>query len=151
MKTAAKRLYVFVFCFALTLMLGVLPAYAQISGTSGGSADKGAAGTVKNSFSSVLRNSGLYTGPQGQLPQLESGLGKFIASVLALIGVATFALVVYAGALWITAAGNEERIDQSKRILMGAVLGLVIIFSAYMLVNFALTSLQTATSGGGIK
>lgn len=81
-------------------------------------------------------------------PALEVTIGTFINSILGLIGAATFVLVVYAGGLWITAAGNDEKVSKAKDILKGAVLGLVIIFTAYVLVNAALTALEQSIKTG---
>lgn len=141
MKNLTKRLSVFAASLLVSLLM-VAPVFAQTQTRPNPQND------VRNEFSETLIRSGLFRGAQGQLPELETGIGRFIASVLGLIGVATFALIVYAGGLWVTAAGNEDKIEQAQRILKGAVLGLVVIFSAYILVNFALQALQSTVSGG---
>ena len=97
---------------------------------------------VRDEFGKTLKSSGLKSGDTQS--DVTNALGNVVNTFLGLIGVATFALVVYAGALWILAAGNEDKIEQAKGILKGAVIGLIIIFSSYVIVNFALTSLQNA-------
>lgn len=96
---------------------------------------------IQGEFGKTLDKAKLGTAGKANV---TSALGNVVNTFLGLIGVATFALVVYAGALWILAAGNEDKVEQAKGILKGAVIGLVIVFSAYVIVNFVLTSLQSA-------
>jgi len=50
--------------------------------------------------------------------------------------------VVYGGLLFMTAMGNAEKKKKSMGILVWAVLGIVIIFSSYAVVNFVLDILR---------
>lgn len=65
--------------------------------------------------------------------------------VLALIAVI---LVLAGGFLWMTAAGNEEKIERAKKLLTAAVVGLVIILAAWGITIYALNILTTATGTG---
>jgi hypothetical protein len=38
--------------------------------------------------------------------------------------------------MWMTSGGNEERVKKAKQILIAAIIGLVIILSAYAITNF---------------
>jgi len=58
------------------------------------------------------------------------------------VGVLFFVMVVYAGFLWMTAAGNEERITKAKNIFSGALIGLIIVMTAYVLVDYVFEILQ---------
>ena len=70
-----------------------------------------------------------------------------IRSVLALIGIVFVVLVLYAGFLWMTAAGEEDKISKAKKLLYDGVIGLVIILSAYSITYFIFkTVLGTAGS-----
>jgi hypothetical protein len=134
MKNHVKKMQVAAFSFVLLMALVALPVSAQSNDFN-----------VMDAFRRTLGQSGLVPGgDNARLPSLESSLGQFISSILVLIGTVTFALIVYAGGLWVTAAGNEEKVDQAKRILKGSVLGLLVIFTAFVLVQFALTALQSA-------
>ena len=60
-------------------------------------------------------------------------------------------LLFYAGAMWMTAAGSEERVGKAKKIIKMAVIGLVIVAFAYFVVSFIvdlLISSQTPPAGG---
>jgi hypothetical protein len=72
--------------------------------------------------------------------------GNIIGSVLSIIGVIFFILTVYAGALWMTARGQEEVIKKAQNTLIAAIIGLVITIGSYAITNFIL---QSADTGGG--
>lgn len=62
--------------------------------------------------------------------------GQIIGLVLSFIGILFLALMIYAGIMWMTAAGNEQRITSSKDLLINASIGIVIVFSAYAITVF---------------
>jgi Type IV secretion system pilin/Bacterial Ig-like domain len=76
--------------------------------------------------------------------------GRIVQIFLGLLGVIALGLIIYAGFLWMTAAGNEEKIDQAKRTLVSAIIGLVIILSAFGIATFILNSLLQATGNGSV-
>jgi hypothetical protein len=53
-------------------------------------------------------------------------------------------MIIYGGFVWMTAAGNTEKVTQGKNILIWAIIGLVVIFSAYLLVS---NIINVATTG----
>lgn len=86
----------------------------------------------------------------------ETGLAKtdvriatarIIRTVLGLLGIIAVAIVVFAGFRWMTSGGNEERIKSAQKTLTAAIIGLVIILSAYMITNFVISELYQATQG----
>lgn len=93
---------------------------------------------VRDSFKNVLGEAGLVDKTKS-LPTIEDSAGKIIFTVLTYVGVATIMLIIYAGALWATARGVETQIEKSKKILIGAIIGLIIIFTAAALTNFVLS------------
>ena len=68
-------------------------------------------------------------------------LGNVINSVLGIIGSLALVMFIYGGATWMLSAGNQEQVTKGKNILIWATLGLVIIFTAYALVRFVLTTI----------
>ena len=76
----------------------------------------------------------------------EAGLNKDISlaevvsviiyAFLSILGVVFIVLIIYAGFLWMTSAGSEEKIKKAKDIMLAAVIGLIIIFSAYAITVF---------------
>lgn len=80
---------------------------------------------------------------------IRTFIGRIVSYFLGLLGIIAVALVMYAGFLWMTAGGNEEKIAQAKRILTNAVIGLVIIVSAFAIVQFVLNAIVNGSGGGG--
>lgn len=65
-----------------------------------------------------------------------------IKTVLSFLGVLFLLLIIYGGFLWMTAQGNDEQITKAKGIITSSAIGLVIIFSAYILTVLVISILQ---------
>ncbi|MFA5021705.1 MAG: hypothetical protein WC508_01300 [Patescibacteria group bacterium] len=74
---------------------------------------------------------------------------RIIQIFLGLVGIIAIVIIIYAGYIWMTSAGNAEKIDQAKRILRNAAIGLLIIFSAFSIVSFIINMLQDSFRPGG--
>ncbi|MFA5318262.1 MAG: hypothetical protein WC323_02200 [Patescibacteria group bacterium] len=61
-----------------------------------------------------------------------------INAILGLLGVIFLVLTIYAGFLWMTAAGNDDQVSKAKSIITAAIIGIVIIVAAYAITNFVL-------------
>ncbi|MDO8581810.1 MAG: TrbC/VirB2 family protein [bacterium] len=124
----------FVSLFIVSLFLCffvVLPAFAQTNDLAGLS-------TFQNS------GSGLAT------TDIRITIGNIIRIFLGLLGTIAIVLILYAGFMWMTAAGNEEKIEKAKKILTNAVIGLVLILAAFGIVSFIISSILSASSSGTI-
>lgn len=77
---------------------------------------------------------------------LSETVGKIIRIVLGLLGTVFLCLTVYAGFLWMTAAGNSEQVEKALGILKTAVIGLVIILASYSITYFVLDSIFKVTT-----
>lgn len=77
---------------------------------------------------------------------LSETVGKIIKIVLGLLGIIFLALTVYAGVLWMTAAGNEEKVTKAVDILKTSVIGLIIIVAAYSITYFVVENVFRITS-----
>lgn len=76
-------------------------------------------------------------------------VGTIIKAALSFLGIVFFGLVLYAGFLWMRAMGNTEHVTKAKEMLESAVIGLVLILSAYALANFVFERLTGVSEGGG--
>jgi len=74
-------------------------------------------------------------------------IARIISIILGFLGVIALTLIIYAGFLWMTSGGEEEKIRRAKDILKNAAIGLVIIFSAWALTNFIISRLHSASVG----
>ena len=64
---------------------------------------------------------------------LTSKIGIAISVVVSFIGIILLCLIIYGGYLWMTAMGNESQIDKAKEIIKNAIIGVIIVFCAYMI------------------
>lgn len=67
---------------------------------------------------------------------LPSIIGRVIRGLLGIVGTIALLMFVYGGFTWMTAGGEPEKIKKAKGILVWSTLGLVVIFSSYVIVNF---------------
>ena len=76
-------------------------------------------------------------------------IARIINTVLGLLGIITVSIMVYAGYVWMTSGGSEERIAFAKKTLINATIGLIIILSAMSIVSFIINALLRATGPSG--
>ncbi|MDO8509874.1 MAG: pilin [bacterium] len=72
------------------------------------------------------------TGQQGILELV----GRAVKALMYAMGSILFALYIYAGILWMSSAGNTERVGMAKKIVVWSTLGVIVQLSAYMIVSF---------------
>lgn len=84
------------------------------------------------------------TGGQGSARQLALTIVNFFLTFLGLIAVV---MIIYGGFLYVTAAGNQEKIESAKKIIMYAVIGIVVILLSFAIVNTVLTAGSGSTTG----
>jgi len=92
------------------------------------------AGTVKTTTGGTVSLTNPLTGNETPttIPTL---IGYLIKAIMGIVGSLALVMIIYGGFVWMTAAGNTEKITQGKNILVWAIIGLVVIFSAYLLVS----------------
>lgn len=80
---------------------------------------------------------------------------NIIRYALTFLGLIAVAMVMYGGFVWMTSNGSPERVSKAKRILIGAIIGLIIVLSAFaivtMIVNFTTDSLEGGCTAGETK
>ena len=81
---------------------------------------------------------------------LAETVGLVISIVLAFTGAIFLVLMVYAGVLWMTAAGEEEKIKKAQKIIFASIVGFVIVVGAFLTTNFLVPAIIAATKGGEI-
>ncbi|MBT4723166.1 TrbC/VirB2 family protein [Candidatus Falkowbacteria bacterium] len=88
---------------------------------------------------------------QTDLPtnSLTSIIGGIIKAIMGFLGVIALSLVLYGGFLYMTAGGQQDKVDKAKKVLINAAIGLVIILSAYAITAFIFDSLIGDRDGGG--
>lgn len=127
-KTLLKILFVFVLA---ATVLACQPAWAQVSAGLG-------------SLDNVAGETGLKAIGGGSVPNI---IGAIIKVVLGVLGAGFLLLTIYAGFTWMTAQGDEKKVDQAKKIIINALIGMLIVGSAWAITNFVLGQLQKVSSG----
>ncbi len=74
-------------------------------------------------------------------------IGTVIKTVLSFVGVIFLVLMVYAGFLWMTARGDEAKIEKSQDIIRSSIIGLVIMVGAYSITSFVVPRIVEKTTG----
>ena len=81
---------------------------------------------------------------------LPTIIGRIIYVFLGTIGVVLLGLILFAGYLWMTAGGDEKQVKSAKDRIRNAVIGLVIIASAFAITNFIMSQLTGSALFGGL-
>lgn len=123
MITTTKKFLLSLVCSFL--LLTPIMASAQLSG-------------AQTNLDKALKGTGLTEGARADLP---SAIGVVIKTILSLVGTIFLILMVYAGILWMTAQGNNEKVEKAQGIIKMAIIGLVVVMSAYAITAFVTSRL----------
>lgn len=77
-------------------------------------------------------------------PSLPDVVGGIINSVLGILGTVFLVLIIYAGFTWMTAAGNEEKIQKAQKIIRSSTIGLLVVVLAFAITQFVFRTLIDA-------
>lgn len=90
-----------------------------------------------------LEDIGNVKGPYEAADQftLSAIIGVVISAALALIGAIFLVLMLYAGYHWMTARGEEEKVEKAKDTINRAIVGLIIVVGAYAIWQFIFNEL----------
>ncbi|PIT88637.1 MAG: hypothetical protein COU29_02595 [Candidatus Magasanikbacteria bacterium CG10_big_fil_rev_8_21_14_0_10_36_32] len=72
-----------------------------------------------------------------------------VTVVLGFVALIFFALTLYAGIIWMTARGKEDKVESAKNIIESAILGLIIVGAAYAITTFVLSRLGSSGTTEG--
>jgi len=61
--------------------------------------------------------------------------------ILGIVGSLALLMFIYGGLMFIISSGNSEKVTKAKEIIIGAVIGLVIVFTSYMIIQFTIDAL----------
>lgn len=115
----------FLFVFSFFLISGMLTIASADKTLDGLNETAGQIGAFKDSISDTSAKNFIQT-----------RAGQIIGIVLSFVGVVFLVLTIYAGIMWMTAAGNSQQVDKAKGMLINSIIGLVVIFAAYAITAF---------------
>lgn len=67
--------------------------------------------------------------------------------IMGMVGSLSLLMFIYGGAMFLISGGGSEKISQAKKIIIAAVIGLVIVFTSYLIIQFVLGSMGLTWSG----
>ncbi|MCK9438944.1 MAG: pilin [Patescibacteria group bacterium] len=113
-----KTIKQFSFILILTAML-TLPflALAQISN-----------GTIANRLERTGSLAGFSAADE---TSLAGTIGRIVNTALSFLGIIFVILIILGGYQWMTAGGNEEQVSQAKSRIKNAIIGLILVVSAF--------------------
>lgn len=76
---------------------------------------------------------------------LKGIIANVIKVVLGLMGVLFLILMVYGGFLWMTAEGNDQRVEEAQKIIKNAVFGIAVVLMAYLITYFVISRIVGET------
>jgi hypothetical protein len=68
--------------------------------------------------------------------------------ILGLVGSLALLFFIYGGLMLLLSAGNTEKLTKAKGILKATVIGLIIVFTSYIIIRFALQAIGVDWKGG---
>jgi len=80
----------------------------------------------------------------GSATPLPVLIGNLVRIAIGMLGIVFLVLTIYAGFLYLTARGEEEKVTHAKQTLSRGVIGLIIISAAYAIASFVISALTAS-------
>ncbi len=74
-------------------------------------------------------------------------LANIMNIILGFVGFLAVVIVIYGGFKWMTAAGNNDQVEEAKKIIIAGIIGIIIIISAFSISAFVINQLWNVTGG----
>ncbi len=68
-----------------------------------------------------------------QAGDLPTTIGAIVGVLLSVLGVVFLVIVIYGGITWMTAGGDEKKVEKGRKMLIEGAIGMLICVSAYSL------------------
>ena len=88
-----------------------------------------------NSGSDFANNAGLGDA------DLTSSIARIIRTVMGFLGIVAVVIILFGGFKWMTSGGSEDKVGESKKLIISGIIGLVIVLSSYAIATFVITNL----------
>lgn len=107
------------------LALAPAPSYAQID----------IQGTKPDYFTNI-------TVPTKAKQDFRQTIINLLNIILGFLGLIAVIIIISAGFMWMTAGGNEKRLDTARKLLIQGFIGLVLILAAWAVAYFVITTFE---------
>ncbi|MBI2051083.1 MAG: hypothetical protein HYT31_04790 [Parcubacteria group bacterium] len=82
----------------------------------------------------------------GQTQDLKGSIANIINIILGFLGIVAVIIILAGGFKWMTAGGNEDKVGESRQMIIQGIIGLVVVFAAWAIASFVVSNLQSATT-----
>jgi hypothetical protein len=66
--------------------------------------------------------------------------------LLGFLGIVAVIIILAGGFKWMTAGGNQDKVDEAKKLMSAGIIGLVIVLAAFGIARFVIEALVSATT-----
>jgi len=70
-----------------------------------------------------------------------------IKVIISFLGIIAVVVILLGGFKWMTAGGNEEKVTEARNLIVAGIIGLIIIISAWVIMNWVITTMYTTIEG----
>ena len=92
-----------------------------------------------STFSTANTNMGKFANGLSFTSGFDTSMQGLITAVMLLVNTLFFIFMIYAGVLWLSSSGSEEKISKAKDIILWCVVGIAVTLSSYAITNFILS------------
>jgi hypothetical protein len=132
MRRLWTKIFLSVFCF---LFIFSLPVFAAGLGDAFKTKDSNSNDTLD-----AAANKAGYS-IKASASDITAIASVIIQTLLGLLGVIFLILIIYGGITWMTAEGEEAKVEKAQKIMRNATIGLIIVISAYAISYFVINVL----------
>jgi len=67
--------------------------------------------------------------------------------IMGIVGSLSLVMFVYGGFMFLISGGSADNVNKAKKIIIAAIIGLIIVFSSYLIIKFVLETMGVSWSG----
>lgn len=117
-------------------------------------AEEDTSGFEKTVGIDVIEGTGNFSAEDG-IALGDSDLRQTIVAIiniaLSMLGIVAVVVILIGGFKWMTAGGDDGKVDEARKWIFSGIIGLAIILSAWAIARFALVNLGKATNVTGFE
>ena len=91
---------------------------------------------------------GVCEGDQCSIGDISQMIANIVQIILGVVGSLALLMLIWGGINMVISQGNEQKIEEAKNILKNAAIGILIVFGAWIIVNFVIIALGGEATGG---
>lgn len=129
-----KKTFKSLFSLLILTAVMMLPYFVFADASTNTPTGAGLSGSVSK-LSAIASGAGYSNGA------LEPIIGSIIKAAFSLLGIVFVILIIIGGYDWMTAEGNDQKVEKAQNYIRRAIIGLIITLSAWSIWNFVASRL----------